>query len=366
LVTEYNIDSLKNLPAPNILSIPSYAEIKAENIAILQNLKENSYLALEDDDVLLIVEAFAYRELHLRALINLKIKNMMPHYAKDSDLDNFVWGFYGGVTRLQGAYPYTDFKFIYNGSSSVVLPDGAIITNSKGEKGRLVRSVALDNTNSEVIERVELLELVDSSEVELNRVDDFFDVNVEQLGLFKNGATKESDERFLERSILSLNRPSTAGAKNSYYYHILNADVRVDTAYCYSPSAGVVRVVLDNFDAKIDDYVIEQIEKLLNDDEIKPLTDKVEVLKANQIELTLEVEAKLYDLMKQREIDKLIQENFKEPFKIAQNLTYSDLIRRLHVAGVYSVRCLNITEDVIVNELSRLVIKGVNCVYRQR
>lgn len=366
MVTTVSIQSLENLPLPTILEMPSYLEIKEQNIEILQQIKQDNYLPLEDDDVLLIVEAFAYRELYLRAMVNLKIKNMLPHYAEGSDLDNFVWGFYGGVTRLQGAYPYADFKFTLEDDTPVTLPEGMIVTNSAGDRGRLARAIALDSTQREAIERVELLELIEKSEKELNKLEEYFFVKVEQLGMFENGAEKESDERFLERSILSLNRPSTAGARNSYYYHIMNSDVRVDTAYCYSPSEGIVRVVLDNFDAKIDDYVVEHIDTLLNNDEIKPLTDKVEVQRANQIEQVIEVEATLYDLMQQREVDNLIQANFKEPFKIAQNLTYSDLIRRLHVAGVYSVRCLNITEDIVVDELSRLVVKGVNCVYRQR
>ena len=71
-------------------------------------------------------------------------------------------------------------------------------------------------------------------------------------------------------------------------------------------------------------------------------------------------------MMKQREVNGLIQENFTEPFKIAQSLTYSDIIQRLHVLGVYSARCLNVSEDVVADELSRIVIKGVNCVFTQR
>ena len=366
MVTTFSIADIKSLPSPDILKMPSYQDIKAQNIDIMQQITDGTYLALEDDDVLLIAEAFAYRELHLRAMVNSKVKGMMSHYAEGDDLDNFAWSFYGGITRLQGAYPYTDFKFTNDDAQAVVIPDGTIVSNSKGEKGRLVRSVTLNSSTTSVIERVELLELVEHSEVELDRVDDFFNVKVEQIGLFEHGATKESDERFLERSILSLNRPSTAGAINSYYYHILNSDVRVDTAYCYSPSAGVVRIILDNFDAKIDDYVVSEIIELLNNDKIKPLTDKVEVFKAEQIELTLEVEAKLYDLMKQREVNELIHANFTEQFKIAESLTHSDLIQRLHVLGVYSVRCLNVTEDLVVDKLSRIIIKGVNCVFTSR
>ena len=365
MVTPYNIDP-SILPIPDILTMPSYASIKEQNIAILEELKENSYLPLEDDDILLIVEAFAYRELHLRAMVNLKVKNMMPHYAIGADLDNFIWGFYGGITRLEGAYPYVDFRFTLLEDRELTIPDGAILTNVAGDRGRLMQSITLKGIDSIAVARVELLEEVESSDKELIKLEEYPNVKVEQIGLFVNGAVKESDERFLERAILSLNRPSTAGSLNSYYYHILNADVRVDTAFVYSPALGVVRVILDNFDKKIDDLVLERIREILNSDEIKPLTDKIEVQRAETVPITIEVEAKLYDLMQQREIDERIKANFEEPFKIAQSLTFSDLIRRLHVEGVYSVRCKNISDDIVVDNLSRLVIEGVNCVYTQR
>ena len=365
MVTSYSKESLETLPSPSILELPSFSEILEDNKMLLKKVNSDYSLMIEDDNILPLLEAFAYRELHLRAMVNLKVKNMLPHYAKGADLDNFAWGFYGAIRRLQGAYPYAEFKFKLQGSESITIPDGTILTNAKGNRGRLIRSVRLNSVTSTVTEHVELLEMVESSEVELTKLDDYFNVKVEQKELFLNGALKESDERFLERSILSLNRPSTAGAKESYYFHIYNADVRVDTAYVYSPRAGVVGIVLDNYDG-IEENVIEKIREVFRDEEIKPLTDKVEIEKATQVELTLEVEAKLYDLLKQREVEKLIYANFSEPFKINENLTYSDLIQRLHVAGIYSVRCLNVTEDVVTDALSRIIIKGVNCVFTQR
>lgn len=366
MVTSYNMQDINQLPSPDILEMPSYEDLKAQNIALLQYVNNEYNLPIEDDDMLPIIEAFAYRELHLRAMVNLKIKNMLVHYAEGSDLDNFVWSFYGGITRLQGAYPYAYFKFTNQSTTTVTLPEGTILTNDNGERGRLSRDVTLNSTTTTMIERVEFLELIEKSDVELDRVDDFYNVTVEQVGSFVNGAAKESDESFLERSILSLNRWSTAGAVGSYYYHILESDVRIDTAYCYSPSEGVVRIVLDNFYQKIDDYGVNAIYELFQRENLKPLTDKVEVMRAEQIGLTIEVEAKLYDMMQQKEVNALIQENFSEPFKINQDLTHSELIQRLHVMGVYSVRSTNILNDVLSSPMSRIVIKGVNCVFSLR
>jgi len=80
----------------------------------------------------------------------------------------------------------------------------------------------------------------------------------------------------------------------------------------------------------------------------------------------IEVEVIVYDLMQQNDINVLIQNNFKEPFKIDEDLTHSELIQRLQVAGVYSVRSTNILSDVLSNKTSRIVIKGVNCVFKSR
>ena len=371
LVTSYSKESLETLPSPSILELPSFSEILEDNKTLLKKVNSDYNLMIEDDNIMPLLEAFAYRELHLRAMVNLKVKNMLPHYATGNDLDNFIFGFYGGVRRLKGAYPYATFEFklkkesLLHEGEFLTISEGEILTSPRGERGRLTQNITLSTHKPKATGKVELLELIESSESELTMLNSYFDVEVKPLGVFMHGARAEDDNRFLERALLSLNRFSTAGAEGSYYYHIMNADVRVDTTYVYSPKAGVVRVILDNFEQDMDSYIVKRISQILNDDKIKPLTDKIEVHQAIQISTTIDADIKLFDLGLQDEIYNTIQKNFSIPLKINEHLTYSDIIQRLHISGVYSVVLNGISSDVLSNHDSRIVIREVRCEFTQ-
>jgi len=203
LISTYNIKDINSLPTPDILEIPTFWDIVRENQNLLYEIDEKYKQLAEDEDIRVIIEAFAYRELHLRALVNLKIKNMLPHYATGADLDNFIFGFYGGVTRLKGSYPFADFRFTLLGDDNeIVIPNGEVVYNSAGYRGRVVGDVKLSTQNTSQTVRVELLEYIEKSDVELTDIDSFFGVKVEQLSSFLGGAENESDARFLERARL--------------------------------------------------------------------------------------------------------------------------------------------------------------------
>ena len=89
---------VSHLPTPDALAIKSYEDIVAENIALLQQYMPD-YDWLESDDYMLLVEAFAYRELHLRQAFNNRLKASLLLTAKGSDLDARALDY--GVTRLE-------------------------------------------------------------------------------------------------------------------------------------------------------------------------------------------------------------------------------------------------------------------------
>ncbi len=84
---------------PDALQIPSYQTLVDENVAILQ-LFIPDYEALESDNYMLLIEAFAYRELHLRQLFNNKLLATFPQFANGSDLDACAVRY--DVERLSG------------------------------------------------------------------------------------------------------------------------------------------------------------------------------------------------------------------------------------------------------------------------
>lgn len=82
---------------PNAIEEISYEKLKSETLTYLKNFFDVEFL--ESDEVSLIIEAFLYREMLLRARINESLRASYLFTAKGSDLDNIAAGY--KVTRLE-------------------------------------------------------------------------------------------------------------------------------------------------------------------------------------------------------------------------------------------------------------------------
>lgn len=107
-------------------------------------------------------------------------------------------------------------------------------------------------------------------------------------------AVYESDADFRRRIQLSLEGFSTAGPRGAYVFHALSADPDVLDAGASSPEAGVVRVrVLSRSGSgAASPALIAKVEEALNDEDVRPLCDTVEVLSATVV--NFDVEATIY------------------------------------------------------------------------
>lgn len=112
---------------------------------------------------------------------------------------------------------------------------------------------------------------------------------------------KESDDQFLKRALLSLDQYSTAGADSSYRYHVREffkrEKISLRDVRPYSPEPGTTRVVIlldPEVRAKLSKETAENGDKgdealrkktlaYLNSDELRPLTDKTEVIYAEVV-----------------------------------------------------------------------------------
>ncbi len=244
----------KNLPEPDVLAMPTYEELLAENNAMFGDLLPD-YTPLDSDPYQLLLQALAYRELHLRQSFNNKLKCSMLLFAKGADLDNEAARY--SVERLEN----------------------------------------------------------------------------------------EIDEDFLERILMSLDGFSTAGSLESYEFHARSVSSQID-AHAYSPEKGVVNTVIANFNESLDEALRQQTETALNGDKVRPVTDTANVLIAQELEQVIDAEIQLFNVDYQAAVEQKIQDNFNLQLRIADNLTYSQIIRYLHVDGVYKAVLNNINSDI--------------------
>ncbi|WP_295168218.1 baseplate J/gp47 family protein [uncultured Brevundimonas sp.] len=93
----------------------------------------------------------------------------------------------------------------------------------------------------------------------------------------------ENDDDFRARAVLAAEGWSTAGPAQAYLFHARSADARVSDAAVSSPQPGVVRVVVLSTtpDGVASADLLATVNSALNADEIRPLTDQVEVVSAD-------------------------------------------------------------------------------------
>lgn len=282
-----------NLPLLTAIEVVTFETILEENIIIMKRLLKD-WVAVESDPYMIILECISYKELQNRLNDNEKIKKMIPHLTSGDDLDVVLFSYFGGIKRLEN----------------------------------------------------------------------------------------ENDEDFLDRAILSLNRSSTAGAYKTYEYFTYSANETIEDVKVLNglkPLATYVPLFLEKNEAEIlealfqligdmatvevyiaseneiTQEVLDDVNTILNDEKIRPLTDRILVKPASKKDLVLDVSLEIYDLNNKEVIQNEIMKNFDKFFKIGEDLTYSELISQLHINGVYKV-VTNIKDDVIVSDIEVLKV----------
>ncbi len=241
-----------NLPEPNMLKMPTYEQVLAENVTLFTSLVPD-YEPLDSDPYQLMLQAFAYRELYLCQAFNNKFKSQLLLHSKGSDLD-----------------------------------------------------------------------LLAADEYQLARLDG------------------EEDEAFRERILRSLDGYSTAGSIESYEYHAYSVSSDITDVKAYSPTKGVVHVVIASSTIDIDDELKAKVEERLNQDKVRPLTDTVNVVIAEVLTPEIVATVELHNMDEVEAVTQRIQDNFKNiELTISDDLPRSKRIASLHVNGVYKVTLKN-------------------------
>ena len=105
--------------------------------------------------------------------------------------------------------------------------------------------------------------------------------SVENINISSGGADLENDDSLRERIKLKPTSFSTAGPIAAYRYYTLTAHQDIIDAYIYTPkeSPGTVKIVPLLKEGKIpESEILKIVTEVLSADDIRPFTDKVEVI----------------------------------------------------------------------------------------
>ena len=99
----------------------------------------------------------------------------------------------------------------------------------------------------------------------------------------------ESDDRLRSRVLLAHGVLTTAGSRDSYVYHAMSASAQVKDVSVTSPTPGdvVVTVLAADGDGTADQALLDAVAAALNDEKVRPLTDRVTVQSATIVPYTV-------------------------------------------------------------------------------
>jgi phage-related baseplate assembly protein len=171
----------------------------------------------------------------------------------------------------------------------------------------------------------------------------------------ESAAVYESDSRYRARIQLAFEGISTAGAKGSYQYHALSASSLVkDVAInCETPGEVQVTVLSTIGSGSADSSLLETVSAALNDEDVRPLCDTVNVASAIIYDYEVVAELTFYantdqTLVKAAALN-ATQTYVDEHHRLGYDVTRSGLFAALHQNGVQNVTLITPAEDIVID-----------------
>lgn len=154
----------------------------------------------------------------------------------------------------------------------------------------------------------------------------------------------ESDDALRERAQMAFEGLSTAGPRNAYIFHARSANGRVADASADSPSPAVAVVTIQAIegDGSADEALLAQVRTHLNDEDRRPVADRL-IVQGAQV-LPFQVVAQLFLLSQGPEVEPILDAAQKklaayvnQRRRLGMQVSESAIHAALHVEGVRKV-----------------------------
>tara|TARA_Y100000031_G_scaffold127816_1_gene145703 strand:- start:167 stop:1078 length:912 start_codon:yes stop_codon:yes gene_type:complete len=175
----------------------------------------------------------------------------------------------------------------------------------------------------------------------------------------------ETDESFRTRIRDRIQGWSTAGGEYHYRFWAREGIGDVADVKVFSPEGGKVNIAVLSVsgDGVPTDELIAEVNAQVSRSDVRMLTDTVEVLKAEKVEVDVDATVTLRTDTPQRVYDELVanfETSFKTLRKLGRDVTRSWLLSQLFVDGVYSVTLADPVEDLILGNTEFPALRNVN------
>lgn len=167
-------------------------------------------------------------------------------------------------------------------------------------------------------------------------------------------AQYESDDSLVERTLLAFEGMSIAGPRDAYVFHAMSADGRVADARASSPSPATVEVsILSRIgEGLASEDLLEVVRQALNDEEVRPVGDRLIVQSATLINYQIEAVLYLYPgpeiELSLIEAKSALERYINTQRRLGRDIRRSAIHAALHVSRVQRVELIHPAEDVVV------------------
>ncbi|MBS0879002.1 baseplate assembly protein [Pantoea sp. JGM49] len=177
-------------------------------------------------------------------------------------------------------------------------------------------------------------------------------------------AVMESNDDFRARIAGAFEGLSVAGPTGAYEYHARSADGRVADASAISPSPAVVTVTIlarEGNGIAADD-LLAVVNAALNDENVRPVADRVNVQSATIVSYEIEAELYLYpgpeaEPIRAASEAKLIA-YISTQKRLGRDIRLSALYAAMHVEGVQRVNLIKPVADVVLDKTQAAYCTG--------
>jgi phage-related baseplate assembly protein len=181
-------------------------------------------------------------------------------------------------------------------------------------------------------------------------------------------AVMEADADLRYRITLALEGLSTAGPEGAYLYHALKSEAVKHASVAGPPilSPGQVLVTLlgTTGSGAVSSTVISEVAAILNDEDVRPLTDQVTVQGATIIPYTIQATLYTYagpdSAVVIQQAQAAAQAFADGQHRIGYDIPRSGIFAALHVAGVQRVELTQPAADIAVNYAQAAFCTGLN------
>lgn len=165
---------------------------------------------------------------------------------------------------------------------------------------------------------------------------------------------KESDEDLRLRCQLAFESLSTAGPRSAYVFHALSAHADVADVSVVSPQPAYVTVTVLSRSGKgtASQEVLDAVKNRLNDENVRPIADRVTVQSATIQDYHIHAKLHLYRGPEYEPVkaaaEKRLADYVQERRRLGRDITLSGIYAALHLEGVQRVELIQPSADMLL------------------